>query len=643
MAGAGGTRRPRPRSHVGFGRLQDAPAPVWNPFRGPIKFLSFPPAPSRPHPFMTARIHRFAAFELDKDGRALRLDGREIPLQPRVFDLLLYLVENRDRVVGKEELLGSLWPGVIVTESSLQRAVSLARAALQQGGLGEAIRNYARRGYRFLAHDSPPAAEDDPHTGTALAEAESLFAAGHWKAAMEAYAGADRETPLTAESLERWATAAQCAGELAGAAPPLERAAVAYSSRGEHEAAARVTIGLARIQIESLDAAVAQGCLRRARRLLSGVPRGEQHGYLAWMSARLHLYQGDLPEAIRCAIEARDIGRELQNADIESMGLLIWGVGLQASGDPPAGMALQDEAAAAVLAGNVSPLVGGIIYCGVISSCCNVEDWQRAEQWRESFTRWCERCHIDTFAGACLIHRAEIFAVSGKLALAYDAITHADPLIRVGAPWALGDAYRLMGDVHLARGDEDAAEKSYLAAYRHGWDPYPGYAILLHQRGRSDEALRGLKRAAALTHWVAGERKGRYLAHASQIASLAGQLDEARALLDTLDHAPKLWESGAVAGQVDRARAELAWAMGEQEEALRLFARAIDILRHGRAVMDAALLRMRLAETLAARGENAAAVMELAAAEAVFEAAGASGYLARCRVLRAAALGAARG
>jgi len=103
-----------------------------------------------------------------------------------------------------------------------------------------------------------------------------------------------------------------------------------------------------------------------------------------------------------------------------------------------------------------------------------------------------------------------------------------------------------------------------------------------------------------------------------------------------------LWESGAVAGQVDRARAELAWATGEQEEALRLFARGIEVLRHKRAVMDAALMRMRMAETLAARGEHGAAVMELAAAEAVFEAAGASGYLAQCRALRAAVLGTSR-
>ncbi len=593
----------------------------------------------RPDPPMTAGIHRFAAFELDRDRRALRLEGREIPLQPRVFDLLLYLVEQRDRVVSKDELLETLWPGVIVTESSLQRAVSLARAALQQGGLGEAIRNYARRGYRFLADDLPPAAGAAPQESTPHAEAERVFAGSQWKAAMEAFARADRESPLTAESLERWATAAQCAGDLASAAPPLERAANAYSSRGEQEAAARVTISLARIQIESLDVAVAQGCLRRATRLLSGLPRGVQHGFLAWMSARLHLYNGDLPGAIRCAIEARDIGRELQNADIESMGLVIWGIGLQASGDTPAGMELQDEAAAAVLAGNVSPLIGGIVYCGVISSCCNGEDWQRAEQWTETFTRWCERCNIDTFAGACLIHRAEVFAMSGKLALAHDHITRADPIIRVAAPWALGDAYRVMGDVHLARGEEDAAERSYLHAYQHGWDPYPGYAILLHQRGRSDEAVRGLKRAAALTNWLAGERKGRYLAHAAQIASLTGQLDEAQALLDTLDHAPKMWNSGAVAGQVNRARGELLWATGQQEEALRLFANAVDILRHKRAVMDAALVRMRLAEVFAARGELAAVLMELAAAEAVFEAAGASGYLAQCRALRTTATG----
>ncbi len=582
---------------------------------------------------MTSPIHRFAAFELDRDGRTLRLDGREIPLQPRVFDLLLYLVEHQDRVVSKEELLDALWPGVVVTESSLQRAVSLARAALQQGGLGEALRNYARRGYRFVAESAPPACSGEP-SASALALAEQVYANQQWQAAVEAFVRADRESPLSAACLERWATAAQCAGDLAAATSPLERAAVAYSSLGDHLSAARVTIGLARLQIESLDAAVAQGCLRRAGRLLAGVPRGELHGFLAWMSARLHLYQGNLEEARRCAEEARAIGHELGNADIESMGLVLTGIALQGGGDAPAGIALQDEAAAAVLAGDVSPLVGGIVYCGVISSCCNAEDWQRAEQWTESFTGWCARARIDTFAGACHIHRAEVFAMGGRLAEAQEAITRADPLIRVGAPWALGDAYRLMGDVHLARGQDDAAEQCFLHAYQHGGDPYPGYALLLHQRGRGDEAVRGLTRAASLTHWVASERRSRYLAHAAQIASLNRDLEQAEALLADLDRNTKAWEAGAVAGQVERARGEWRWARGEADTALAHFIRAADILRQRRAILEAAQGRLRLAEILSLRGDRAAAELELRAAEAAFEAAGAAGYLARCQALR---------
>jgi DNA-binding winged helix-turn-helix (wHTH) protein len=583
---------------------------------------------------MPSCIHRFAAFELDQSQRTLRLEGREIPLQPRVFDLLWYLVEHRDRVVSKEELLDTLWPGIVVTESSLQRAVSLARSALQQGGLEGAIRNYARRGYRFQVEEAGAATTPAVTETVVLAEAERAYAAAQWQDALSAYARADQSHPLNAEELEHWGIAAQCVGDLAGAVAPLERAAIVYSSNGKREAAARVLISLARIQMESLDLAVAQGCLRRADRLLSGLPRGEQHGYLAWMTARLHLNKGELPEAIQRAQEACDIGHELGNADIESMGMMIWGIGLQASGDAKTGLALQDEAAAAVLSGNVSPLVGGLVYCGIISGCCNGEDWQRAGQWTESFTRWCQRSNIDTFAGACLIHQAEIFAMSGKLDDARDAILRADPMVRLGAPWALGDAHRLMGDVHLARGELDEAERCYQQAYQHGWEPYPGYAELLHLRGRGEEAIRGLKRAASLTHWVAGERKARYLALATQIAAMLGQREEARELLQVLDDAPHMWEFGAIAGQVDRARAELAWAEGQMDEAMRQLLRALQSLHHSGAVMETARVHLRLAELFTCRGDPDAVNMELSAAEAMFHSAGAEGYLAQCHALR---------
>jgi pimeloyl-ACP methyl ester carboxylesterase/DNA-binding winged helix-turn-helix (wHTH) protein len=98
----------------------------------------------------------FRGYAFDPARRELRRAGEVVPLQPQVFDLIGYLVERRDRVVTKDELLDALWPDAEVTEGSLQRTVSLARAALAEGG--EVIRTYPRRGYRFVADiDGAPA------------------------------------------------------------------------------------------------------------------------------------------------------------------------------------------------------------------------------------------------------------------------------------------------------------------------------------------------------------------------------------------------------------------------------------------------------------------------------------------------------
>jgi pimeloyl-ACP methyl ester carboxylesterase len=91
----------------------------------------------------------FDEFELDPARRELRVNGETQPLQPQVFDLLLYLVENHERVVPKQELLETLWPDTIVTESSIQRGVSLARSALGERG-PELIQTFPRQGYRFV-------------------------------------------------------------------------------------------------------------------------------------------------------------------------------------------------------------------------------------------------------------------------------------------------------------------------------------------------------------------------------------------------------------------------------------------------------------------------------------------------------------
>ncbi len=73
--------------------------------------------------------YAFAEFELDPASYALRQRGRSLELQPKVLELLAYLIVHRDRVVGKQELLSTLWPQVHVSEASLARATVFSASA----------------------------------------------------------------------------------------------------------------------------------------------------------------------------------------------------------------------------------------------------------------------------------------------------------------------------------------------------------------------------------------------------------------------------------------------------------------------------------------------------------------------------------
>lgn len=103
----------------------------------------------------------FGEFELDERLCTLRESGRCVVVQPKVFDLLVYLVRHRDRVVPKQELLDAVWRHVSVGESSLTRAVNLARLALHDDGRRQRIiQTVARRGYRFVAPARDAALDD---------------------------------------------------------------------------------------------------------------------------------------------------------------------------------------------------------------------------------------------------------------------------------------------------------------------------------------------------------------------------------------------------------------------------------------------------------------------------------------------------
>jgi TolB-like protein/Tfp pilus assembly protein PilF len=94
----------------------------------------------------------FDDHTLDADRRELRRGAERIAVEPQVFDLLVYLVQNRDRVVSKDDLIASVWRGRIVSDSTLTSRINAARKAIgDSGGDQKLIRTVPRKGLRFVA------------------------------------------------------------------------------------------------------------------------------------------------------------------------------------------------------------------------------------------------------------------------------------------------------------------------------------------------------------------------------------------------------------------------------------------------------------------------------------------------------------
>jgi DNA-binding winged helix-turn-helix (wHTH) protein len=96
-------------------------------------------------------LFRFADLVLDTGRRELRHGAGPVAVEPQVFDLLVYLVQNRDRVVSKDELIASVWGGRIVSDSTLSSRINAARKAVGDSGAQQKlIRTIARKGLRFV-------------------------------------------------------------------------------------------------------------------------------------------------------------------------------------------------------------------------------------------------------------------------------------------------------------------------------------------------------------------------------------------------------------------------------------------------------------------------------------------------------------
>lgn len=121
--------------------------------------------------------YRFGDYELDTATRQLKAAGKPLTLQPRVFDLLAFLIEQRGRAVNKDEIQAAVWAPMIVSETALTRAIMKARRAVGDDAESQAvIRTVHGHGYQFVAplqDESEPAAADPKATASASADQPS--------------------------------------------------------------------------------------------------------------------------------------------------------------------------------------------------------------------------------------------------------------------------------------------------------------------------------------------------------------------------------------------------------------------------------------------------------------------------------------
>src|SRR5205085_7272422 len=231
----------------------------------------------------------------------------------------------------------------------------------------------------------------------------------------ESLARADEREPLAAEDLELLATSAYMLGREDQWFQILERASQAHTEAGEQRPAARHAFWIGMQLALRGEMGPATGWLGRAQRIVDR-EEGEcvEQGYLLMPVAFQHEAAGDLEGAAATAASATEIAERFGDADLFALAVHEQGNILLRDGRLTEGLPLLDEAMVAATSGELSPIVTGIVYCGVILACEEVYELRRAQEWTAALTRWCDKQpDLLAFTGRCHVHRARLMQLHG--------------------------------------------------------------------------------------------------------------------------------------------------------------------------------------------------------------------------------------
>ena len=446
------------------------------------------------------------------------------------------------------------------------------------------------------------------------------YARGAWMDAYKSLSHVDTADLLGADDLELLATSAYMLGRDGDSLGYLERAYHTYLDDGETMRAVRCAFWVGINLALRGEMSRATGWLGRAQRL---VEREEddcvERGYLLIPVMLRHEANGNWEAAYAAATEAAEIGERFDDANLLALAMHEQGLMLVNQGRVEEGLGLVDEAMVAVTAGELSPIVTGIVYCSVISGCQEVYALRRAQEWTAALTRWCEeQPDMVSFTGRCLVHRAEIMELHGAWREALEEARRARlRCAQAKNRSAVAQAFYRQGEVHRLQGRFSAAEEAYRDASRFGFEPQPGLALLRLAQGNYDAASAAIRRAVGET--TEPLKRARLLPAYVEIMLAVGDVDEARIACRELKEISARYESGMLGAMVAHAEGAIDLAGGDARAALLALRRAWQAWQELEVPYEAARVRVLVGLACRALGDDDTAELELEAARGVFE------------------------
>jgi ATP/maltotriose-dependent transcriptional regulator MalT len=449
-----------------------------------------------------------------------------------------------------------------------------------------------------------------------LLQARDAYERRDWALTLDRLRGVGNLGPEDTLAL---ATAAYLVGDVDEAVRALQFGYQDMINRGDDLAAARFAFWLGLILNVRGETAVGGGWVARGRRILEGQPTDVvERGYLLPHEFFQYLARGDFARAGETAAHIVETGRRFSEPDLVAQGLMMQGRIMIYSGRVPKGLALLDEAMVGISAGEVSPIIAGMVYCSMIEACQEISDFSRAASWTSALTRWCEaQPGLVPYTGQCSLHRGQIMRLRGAYADALAEFSLAQQRYQVeGTATAAALALTEQGDVLRICGRFDEAESAYGQAAELGYEPQPGLVLTWTLRGRTAPAVSAVRRL--LSEARTPVHQSRLLPAAVEVMVTARLPEEARRYCEELSAIAAAFGNSELQAMSAYAAASVELITNHDQEALADARQSCRLWNDIGSPYETARARVLIGRALRNLGDEDSAAAELGVARRAF-------------------------